>query len=95
MLASAPNGRAGARARTVVIVTAAPGSDDTEHTLNTLRIACMMAGLEGRTSRDTKFEVSLDDNGEMHPLSCPYGRVFLQVQQHCGILRREGPVYLI
>ncbi len=56
-------GGAGARARTVVIVTAAPGCDDTEHTVNTLRTACMMAGLEGRTSRSTNHQVSLDDNG--------------------------------
>lgn len=54
----------GVRARTVVIVTAAPGCDDTEHTLNTLRTACMMAGLEGRPSRDTQVKVSLDDNEE-------------------------------
>lgn len=52
------------RARTVVIVTAAPGCDDTEHTLNTLRTACMMAGLEGRPSRDTQVKVSLEDNEE-------------------------------
>lgn len=58
------NGAGGVRARTVVIVTAAPGCDDTEHTLNTLRTACMMAGLEGRPSRDTQVKVSLDDNGD-------------------------------
>jgi hypothetical protein len=58
----------GTKARTVVVVTVAPGASDTEHTLNTLRNACMMAGLEPNAASESRTEVPLVDNGGRRPL---------------------------
>jgi hypothetical protein len=40
-------------ARTIVIATVSPASKDTEHSLNTLRHACLMNGQEEKTNTDT------------------------------------------
>lgn len=42
-------------ARTVVIVTVSPSSKDTEHSLNSLRHACMMHGQENNESDEQRF----------------------------------------
>ena len=47
----------------MVVVTVAPGASDTEHTLNTLRNACMMAGLEPNAASESRTEVPLVDHG--------------------------------
>lgn len=47
----------------MVVVTVAPGASDTEHTLNTLRNACMMAGLEPNVASESRTEVPLVDHG--------------------------------
>ncbi len=52
------------RARTILIVTASPGAADTEHTLDTLRNACLMAGLEATAATVSQTEVQLSNCGE-------------------------------
>lgn len=42
-------------ARTVVIVTASPASKDTEHSLNSLRHACIMSGQDPTAGGETRF----------------------------------------
>jgi hypothetical protein len=42
-------------ARTVVIVTASPASKDTEHSLNSLRHACIMSGQDHTAGGETRF----------------------------------------
>ena len=42
-------------ARTVVVATVSPSSKDTEHSLNTLRHACLMDGQENETADESRF----------------------------------------
>ena len=49
-------------ARTVMIATVSPASKDTEHSLSTLRHACLMIGKDGHNGKESESETENEDS---------------------------------